>query len=609
MSKFKEGDEVQISYRSVFRNQGYQGGEKMRGVINRLDSSGWWSVTWDNGFTNTYRDEDLEPYSTTTSPSMLHGFHIGERVICCESGFGLGRDYIGKEFEIVEFGDYGGDPGVKLKNVETGETHKNVMYNDFVGTASIKKIETKSTSEPERNVTFTVNGQTFTYELNETYYNILDGDDYNDAIFEALGVYKHSFCSEAYGYEAISGTWPEWREGDKEAPVKIIKAIREKIKQMESETKIDVAEQPEENVTFTVNGETYRYVLIGMNRYYNIISGGNETIFNALGVDKHTFCSEAYGYEAYAGVWPEWRKGDNEAPIKIVKAIREKIKEMKSEPKKQKYKFEVGDTVVGNSKATERYSVTQAGWRGVVTNVYADCFMAEGPAEGSGTYNFELQYEYFDHASEIKVDALLEEARSRYPIGTKYIPINGDGGKYPYSGISALECKWVKNPDGSPAGIDCGIGYVYVNGKWAEIVGETKSEPIDKDAILKEARRRYPIGTTYRALNLYGDYLGEHAEAIRECGWVYSLNDGIDCGVGYVYVNGKWADVIKPEYISITGTIGHISDYPIMSMAEFDGGEGTFTVHSPSITSKRLPDGQEPIIIPKKQKKQKLIVI
>jgi hypothetical protein len=113
----------------------------------------------------------------------------------------------------------------------------------------------------------------------------------------------------------------------------------------------------------------------------------------------------------------------------------------------------------------------------------------------------------------------------------------------------------------------------------------------------------------YRALNLYGDYLGEHAKAMRECGWVYSSDDGIDCGVGYVYVNGKWADVIKPEYISITGTIGKISDYPIISRAEFDGGEGTFTVHSPSITSKRLPDGQEPIIIPKKEKKQKLIVI
>jgi hypothetical protein len=606
MSKFKEGDEVQISNKSIYAYQGLNSdGEKMRGVINRLDSSGWWEVTWENNTTNTYPDEDLEPYiNAQFKVTDYNGFELNERVICCESGLGLGRDYIGKEFEIIEFGDYGGDPGVKLKNVETGETHKNVMYNDFVGTTSIKKIETTSTSEPKRNVTFTVNGQTFNYSLARTHYK---NGCHNDAIFNELEVDKHSFCSEAYGYEAISGSWPEWKYGDNEAPIKIVKAIREKIKEIESEPKMDVAEQPEENVTFTVNGETYRYVL--NNAYYNNISGDNETIFNALGVDKHRFCSEAYGYEAYAGGWPEWRKGDNEAPIKIVKAIHEKIKQMKSGTKKQKYKFEVGDTVVGNSKATERYSVTQAGWRGVVTNVYADCFMAEGPAEGSGTYNFELQYEYFDHASEIKVDALLEEARSRYPIGTTYIPINGNSGKYLSSATSTWECKWVNNSDGVLFGIDCGLGYVYVNGKWAEIVGEPKAEPIDKDAILEEARRRYPIGTMYRALNLYGDYLGEYAEAIRECDWVYSSVDGIDCGVGYVYANGKWADVIKPEYISITGTIGHISDYPIMSRAEFDGGEGTFTLNTPSITSKRLPDGQEPIIIAKKEKKQKLIVI
>jgi hypothetical protein len=482
MSKFKVGDEVQILDKSVFRDQGYNNGEKMRGVIEYLDSSGWWSVTWDNGFTNTYRDEDLEPYDT-------------------------------------------------------------------------------STSELEENITFTVNGRTFNYTLCSTYYSYTSSG--NDVIFNELGVDKDLFCSKVYGYEALDGSWPEWKYGDNEAPIKIIRAIREKIKEMESEPKIDVAEQPEENVTFTVNGETYNYVLIGMDRYYfNNTCGNNETIFNVLGVDKHRFCSEAYGYEAYAGGWPEWRKGDNEAPIKIVKAIREKIKQLESMPKSKKqthkfktgdkvtykyqkdllgqkyfhggdchggfvgiiisidydgslyvttrhglnfhmlpnefveydevlskpieYKFKVGDEVVGNSKATDRYCVTRTGWRGKVTKVNSDFFEAEGRGLPAGDIaKFDLQYEYFDLANSepeetkyptlgelIDKHTILEEAKRRYPVGTKYHAIGSDGIKY--GGDSreeaTYECRWVD----SGLGIDCGIGYVYANGKWAEIVSETK---------------------------------------------------------------------------------------------------------------------------------------
>src|SRR5574344_339581 len=56
-------------------------------------------------------------------------------------------------------------------------------------------------------------------------------------------------------------------------------------------------------------------------------------------------------------------------------------------------KFNIGDTVIGNSKATKRYVITQAGWTGTVTAIGPDHFFAQASMNGA---NFQLQYEYFD---------------------------------------------------------------------------------------------------------------------------------------------------------------------------------------------------------------------
>jgi hypothetical protein len=164
------------------------------------------------------------------------------------------------------------------------------------------------------------------------------------------------------------------------------------------------------------------------------------------------------------------------------------------------YKFKVGDTVVGNSKAIDRYCVTQTGWRGKVTKVSSDFFMAEGLGSVGDIAKFDLQYEYFDLANSepeetkyptlgelIDKHTILEEAKRRYPVGTKYHAIGSDGIKY--GGDSreeaTYECRWVD----SGTGIDCGDGYVYANGKWAEIVSETKY-------VVTQRTLSYPAETT-----------------------------------------------------------------------------------------------------------------
>ena len=69
-----------------------------------------------------------------------------------------------------------------------------------------------------------------------------------------------------------------------------------------------------------------------------------------------------------------------------------------------------------------------------------------------------------------KLDSLLQEANLRYPIGTKYISLDAQGELRGNTEYSKRKCALVfEDPHGS-IGIDCGQGYVYVKGKWADIV-------------------------------------------------------------------------------------------------------------------------------------------
>jgi len=507
---FKVGDEVQISDESGYRYQGYQSfdqdGEKMRGVISPNEND-WYTVTWDNGDQNSYQDEDLEPYGATKSS---HGFELNELVIVCEDGFGFGKSEVGKEFIIVEFGDYGGDPGVKLRDAETNTIHPNSHFNGFVGIKSIKKMESKP--EPEKNVTFEVNGQKFKYSLRSTHYS---------------------------------------------------------------------------NV------------------------GNNDIIFSELKVDKHSFCSEAYDYKADEGSWPEWRDCDNEAPIKIVKAIREKIKQMESQPKTQTHKFQVGDTVVGNSKATDRYSVTQTGWCGIVTEVYSDCFMAEGP-RGGGTHNFELHYEYFDLAKSEREQPELP--KRKFEVGDKVTykyqkDLLGSCYRYggPCQGGYVGTIKSIERDDSLNVTTESGLVYHMSPDEFVEYDG-VAIKPAD-EAFLAEANRRYPIGTMYKELNAVGEVTGAECTADEPAMWVIR-GESIEVGYGYVYAKGRWAEVVPETKYVVTQRI------PSPSGGIYDSTPERTDISAAVIrnvwvdpSTKQLPDAQTPIIMSRSKNKNKIKVL
>lgn len=75
---------------------------------------------------------------------------------------------------------------------------------------------------------------------------------------------------------------------------------------------------------------------------------------------------------------------------------------------------------------------------------------------------------------------LLEEAKRRYPIGTKYIGLNSNGNGVYENGISRY------NPESETKGfiwVELSNGFIYVNGKWAEIISESKDSKSIIDVI------------------------------------------------------------------------------------------------------------------------------
>ena len=212
-------------------------------------------------------------------------------------------------------------------------------------------------------------------------------------------------------------------------------------------------------------------------------------------------------------------------------------------------------------------------------------------------------------ASQSELDdrqALLEEAQRRYPIGTKYHAIRLDGTAYSDSSVdeATYECRWV---DSGP-GIDCGIGYVYANGCWAEIVSQPTDKP-DKQRLLEEARRRYPVGCRYRPIDGRGLSYDDTYIASYECEW---REGGIDCGIGYVYANGLWADVVSAPAVTpgtmLTGGIyGSISTVEVNIPITRDcyGLWGTTDASS----TKQLPASQTPIIMSRSKNKNKIKVL
>lgn len=570
MSKFKKGDKVYIADGSDYYSQGIRKGVKMLGVVvDPCYSDGWLQVQWENGDANSYQNEDLIHASEPTIKMTITeqcGFEVGETVECCDHGMGMGQDQLGKLFTIAEFGSYGGDLGVRLKYKSNGKIYSNPMFKDFVDIRSICKPK-QSTSEPEKEVSFTIGDRTVNYKLSGTFYTAKGA---NSEIFTLLGMnqsQKQKFCSEAYGYEAGSGDWPTWKYDDNEAPIKIIKAIREAIAKL-GITKTDItAAEPDFDA---ILAEARRSYPVGT-RYRPLSStgterGGTETSLRdcrwingheggKMGID----CGIGYVYILKTDTWAEVI----DQPVATKEPKEPELLDLLAEARRR---YPVGT----------RYrplSSTGTNWEGIHPanfeckwyrrksegDPYDGIECGEGLVYWNGKWAaLEEETNRVDLEYDLECAAILAEAQRRYPVGTYYNPLDEHGNAYAVEPRRAVrECEWVTTGHG----IDCGMGYVYVCGKWADIPG------IISAGTVSAGTGTVSVGTTntdLRVSSITGTYSNPYGTAPGEP--IYNST--------------------TPQYITVSGTID------LNSMAR-----------------KTLPDMQDPIIVKRNKQRTKLTVL
>lgn len=122
--------------------------------------------------------------------------------------------------------------------------------------------------------------------------------------------------------------------------------------------------------------------------------------------------------------------------------------------------------------------------------------------------------------------------------------------------------KWYK-VDGTPFmkylnkyhTVDSNFGYgINLHGEWtnSEFGLDSATPATDKEveeALIKEAERRgFKEGVKYTALGVDGSTLS--SKGLFNQSFVYKDNH-LWCGYGFIFVNGKWAEITKDEPIKV----------------------------------------------------------
>ena len=157
------------------------------------------------------------------------------------------------------------------------------------------------------------------------------------------------------------------------------------------------------------------------------------------------------------------------------------------EPPVKDYEFKVGDYV--EIIANTLCSCNKVGDIGIITEMGAanDCRVECGSTEpGNWSYLKELKLsslEAYSAKYNILINDLLEEAKRRYPKGTKFHPVSSLTKNISKNFIFTTRDDNFTVHDGS---IICNTGNLYVDGVWAEIVEKPKSTPSIPDCPFNE---------------------------------------------------------------------------------------------------------------------------
>lgn len=175
-------------------------------------------------------------------------------------------------------------------------------------------------------VIFALNGKEIRYQVASSHLTCWGAS--NDVIFDMLAICdKHSYCRDVYGYPLVGdGIFPQCKNNDFDALKRIISALFRKIEESIPEQTITIDNYKSipyiklgDKIKFDVNGETINYKVRGC--FLEESSFCNSLIFSKLSLDRIVFCTNAYGYKAAGGSFPECKSFDLAALHRVINGL------------------------------------------------------------------------------------------------------------------------------------------------------------------------------------------------------------------------------------------------------------------------------------------------
>ena len=167
----------------------------------------------------------------------------------------------------------------------------------------------------------------------------------------------------------------------------------------------------------------------------------------------------------------------------------------------------------------------------------------------------------------VDIEELLAYAKEHYTIGVTFSSIFSDNGEerkiVPWSETHDNSVKWaylksqkrIYNQNGlgkEGKEVLCSNPSIWKDGKWAPIIKEIN---IPEEHLIKEAIIKYPIGTKFINPS------SKIEKMVSSINYKFSKDTnssvrGITSGEGWVYINGKWAEIVPVTFTGIDRVYG-----------------------------------------------------
>jgi len=172
------------------------------------------------------------------------------------------------------------------------------------------------------------------------------------------------------------------------------------------------------------------------------------------------------------------------------------------------------------------------------------------PTTGTGKTMYKWdELKHFIPTKKDDSDDILEKARRLYPIGTEFISNLGS-----FSGhIQTVKAVLSWYDDKKESITHRGIGWVYFDGKWAEIVKPASKQEQDPLYICKQ---KYRKGMKVRSASKEGMYSGEFIIEVTPDKFT-GRDNSVDYfkSKGFLYCNGEYAEILEEGIYDISEII------------------------------------------------------